>query len=561
MSSFLGFEFRKSLSNKNTIKNQSSNTIDVENEFKIKSLYLAKSAHELKNVFLTISSFIENRDDIPIDNLKNIFNKEVDHDSSLNFLKSLCDFGMNLIYEITEISKNNGKLKSIKDYNQNKLYEEFNLIDALNFCIKIFQSRAKFEKKNIDIKFNINNISIDKKIKSISEMKLKQVVINLISNSYKFTINGFIELSVEKIDQKLRIKIVDSGIGFNEKAMEKIFQPYYMLENNQFLNQNGSGLGLFICKEILSSNGSEIKFSSERGKGTQFWFDIKDENIIDPSNYLTEGLKIIMNEINSGQKDLNPLFKIDKHSSLFIDEEDVMIDDDSYYDDLGRNSSHKFNLKNKLFRKVQTTNTFFLNTNSNLHIRMDSYGNNKYDFKSSIKNENVNKKNNIRVVKTLLNANVGKKILRSLSQSEMASSKYDKNLLNINSKSTLKILICDDDNFSALSIRKLIIKFFEKDNENFPDIYYVENGIECLNFAYSFLIKGTPINFIIMDMNMPFLNGYITCKLIKNIIEMNDIKVYLQSSQSVNISECGADGFFDKPLSMKALNVIFQNQK
>ena len=559
MSSFLGFEFRKTISNNNTVKNPSSNnTIDIENEFKIKSLYLAKTAHELKNVFLTISSFIENRDDIPIDNLKNIFNKEVDHDSSLNFLKSLCDFGMNLIFEITEISKNDGKFKTIKEYNQNKLYEEFNLIDALNFCIKIFQSRAIFEKKNIDIKFNFNNISIDKKIKSISEMKLKQVVINLISNSYKFTINGFIELSVEKIDQKLRIKIVDSGIGFNEKAMEKLFQPYYMLENNQFLNKNGSGLGLFICKEILSSNGSEIKFSSERGKGTQFWFDIKDENIIDPSNYLTEGLKIIINQINSGQKDLNPLFKIDKNSSMYIDEEDVLIDDDSYCDDIVKKSTQKFNFKNKLFRKVQSTNTFFLNSN---HIRIDSYGNNKYDCKSSIKNENINKKNNIRVVKTLLNANVGKKILRSLSQSEMASSKYDKNLLNMNSKSNLKILICDDDNISVLSIRKLIVKFFEKNNDNFPDIYYVENGIECLNFAYSFLIKGTPINFIIMDMNMPFLNGFITCKLIKNIIEMNDIKIYLQSSQNVNISECGADGFFDKPLSMKALNVIFQNQK
>ena len=559
MSSFLGFEFRKTISNNNNVKNPSSNnTIDIENEFKIKSLYLAKTAHELKNVFLTISSFIENRDDIPIDNLKNIFNKEVDHDSSLNFLKSLCDFGMNLIFEITEISKNDGKFKTIKEYNQNKLYEEFNLIDALNFCIKIFQSRAIFEKKNIDIKFNFNNISIDKKIKSISEMKLKQVVINLISNSYKFTINGFIELSVEKIDQKLRIKIVDSGIGFNEKAMEKLFQPYYMLENNQFLNKNGSGLGLFICKEILSSNGSEIKFSSERGKGTQFWFDIKDENIIDPSNYLTEGLKIIINQINSGQKDLNPLFKIDKNSSMYIDEEDVLIDDDSYCDDIVKKSTQKFNFKNKLFRKVQSTNTFFLNSN---HIRIDSYGNNKYDCKSSIKNENINKKNNIRVVKTLLNANVGKKILRSLSQSEMASSKYDKNLLNMNSKSNLKILICDDDNISVLSIRKLIVKFFEKNNDNFPDIYYVENGIECLNFAYSFLIKGTPINFIIMDMNMPFLNGFITCKLIKNIIEMNDIKIYLQSSQNVNISECGADGFFDKPLSMKALNVIFQNQK
>ena len=459
---------------------------------------------------------------------------------------------MNLIYEITEISKNDGKFKSIKDFNENRLYEEFNLVDALKFCIQIFQSRAKFEKKNIDIKFNINNVSIDKKIKSISELKLKQVVINLISNSYKFTMKGFIELSVEKINQKLRIKIMDTGIGFNEKVMEKIFQPYFMLENDKFLNKNGSGLGLFICKEILSSNGSEIKFSSERGKGTQFWFDIKDENIIDPSNYLTEGLKIIMNEINSGQKDLNPFFKIDKHSSMFIDEEDVMIDDESY-DDLTKNS-HKLNFKNKLFHTVKTTNTLFLNNNSNLQIRTDSYGNNKYDCKASSKNENIAKKNNIRLVKTLLNSNVGKKILRSMSQSEITNSKYNKNLLNINSKSNIKILICDDDNFSVLSIRKLIIKYFEKVNENIPDIYYVENGIECLNFVYSFLIKGTPINFIIMDMNMPFLNGFITCKLIKNILEMNDIKVYLQISQNVNISECAADGFFDILLSMYVLN-------
>ena len=64
MSSFLGFEFRKTISKKHSIKNQVNNTIDIENEFKIKSLYLAKSAHELKNVFLTISSFIQNKDNI-----------------------------------------------------------------------------------------------------------------------------------------------------------------------------------------------------------------------------------------------------------------------------------------------------------------------------------------------------------------------------------------------------------------------------------------------------------------------------------------------------------------
>ena len=147
-------------------KNNNNLLIEIKNEFKIKSLYLAKSAHELKNVFLTICSYIENKDELKIQN--NEFNKKKENEDKyiLNFLKSLCDFGMNLIYEITQISKNEGKFKSMnKESLEN---DEFNLINSLNFCVKMFQSRAKFEKKNIEIKLNTNNISKDKKIKSIS---------------------------------------------------------------------------------------------------------------------------------------------------------------------------------------------------------------------------------------------------------------------------------------------------------------------------------------------------------------------------------------------------------
>ena len=122
---------------------------EIENEFKIKSLYLAKSAHELKNVFLTISSFIENKEETLLSDFKNKKEKELEEEYS--FLKSLCDFGMSLIYEITQMSKNEGKFMSLKPYNNNEKreYEQFNLYNALTFYIKKLQSKLKSEKNNI----------------------------------------------------------------------------------------------------------------------------------------------------------------------------------------------------------------------------------------------------------------------------------------------------------------------------------------------------------------------------------------------------------------------------
>jgi CheY-like chemotaxis protein len=190
---------------------------------------------------------------------------------------------------------------------------------------------------------------------------------------------------------------------------------------------------------------------------------------------------------------------------------------------------------------------------------MDS---NNLTSKTIIKKSNLISKRNIRVVKSLINVNIGKKghFVRSLSQTELNNSKREKNLFssNINvNNDNIRIIICDDDSISALSIRKLIIQYFENKNKNLPDIFYVPNGIECLHSAYSFLIEDNPIDVIIMDMNMPFLNGLNTCKLLKNILEMNDIKIFLQSSQDINIKDSGADGFFDKPLSMSNLEEIF----
>ena len=124
--SFYGSPLKRSLG-VNMIKNE--NYIELENELKMKSLYLAKSAHELKNVFLTISSFIENNgNSIKVDSPNAKRTTFIDDDlPNRSFLKALCDYGMSLIYEITQMSKNDGQFISIKS----KSIEPYNLYDCL----------------------------------------------------------------------------------------------------------------------------------------------------------------------------------------------------------------------------------------------------------------------------------------------------------------------------------------------------------------------------------------------------------------------------------------------
>ena len=131
------------MSNLNTEKNipliKKGNIIE---EYKIKSLYLAKCAHEIKNILISIISFIENSQ-ITI-NSNNDFNDKEDNETnsnltpekSKNFLKSLCDFGMNIIFDINRLSKE----EHINRLNfSNEKREEFNAIEALNFCAQMFE--------------------------------------------------------------------------------------------------------------------------------------------------------------------------------------------------------------------------------------------------------------------------------------------------------------------------------------------------------------------------------------------------------------------------------------
>lgn len=105
--------------------------------------------------------------------------------------------------------------------------------------------------------------------------KLKQVVMNVIDNSVKYTPNGEINILLEKISNKIRVSVKDTGIGIAKDVIPKLFSKFSRAKNATETNIRGSGLGLFIAKEIVTAHKGKIWVESEGdGMGSTFVVEI-----------------------------------------------------------------------------------------------------------------------------------------------------------------------------------------------------------------------------------------------------------------------------------------------
>ncbi len=116
--------------------------------------------------------------------------------------------------------------------------------------------------------------------------RIRQIILNLLSNSVKYTEKGSITFSVE-LDHisgskaYLNISVKDTGIGIHKEDMDKIFQTFERLDEKRNANIQGSGLGLNITKELLALMGSELRIDSVYGKGSKFYFMLEQEIVGD----------------------------------------------------------------------------------------------------------------------------------------------------------------------------------------------------------------------------------------------------------------------------------------
>ncbi|MGZ8478413.1 MAG: ATP-binding protein, partial [Candidatus Binatia bacterium] len=107
--------------------------------------------------------------------------------------------------------------------------------------------------------------------------KLKQILLNLLSNSAKFTEQGEIRISAAQENGNLKLAVADTGIGMNPAALEHIFEEFQQAEKTTASKYGGTGLGLAIVKRLARLLGGDITVASEEGKGSQFTLTIPME--------------------------------------------------------------------------------------------------------------------------------------------------------------------------------------------------------------------------------------------------------------------------------------------
>ena len=118
--------------------------------------------------------------------------------------------------------------------------------------------------------------------------RLRQIIMNFMSNALKFTKEGHVKLKIHRNTQHLkekdgalaiRFEVEDTGMGMSEEVRNKLFQPFVQADNSTARKFGGTGLGLSICKKLVEAMEGKIGVESTEGKGSTFWFEIPTEEI------------------------------------------------------------------------------------------------------------------------------------------------------------------------------------------------------------------------------------------------------------------------------------------
>ena len=150
----------------------------------------------------------------------------------------------------------------------------------------------------------------------IDETRIRQVLVNLVSNGIKFTESGFVRLSLEKLREfenkiNIRFSVQDSGIGISVEQQKNLFSVFSQGDNSTSKKYGGSGLGLVISNDILELMDSKIICDSSPKNGSLFYFDMELETCEHDSSNLQ------LSEITSPQAEFNADEKL---STLIVDD-------------------------------------------------------------------------------------------------------------------------------------------------------------------------------------------------------------------------------------------------
>jgi signal transduction histidine kinase len=239
---------------------------------RLKSVFLASMSHELRTPLNSIIGFTG----ILLMDMAGELNYE--QRRQLTMVKNSASHLLSLINDVLDISKiEAGKIEL--------LMEEFSLDEIVKEVIEYVSPMATAKQLEVTAELSKGVILYS------DRRRVKQVLINLMSNAVKFTEQGSVKLNgFLQEDGLLKISIIDTGRGIKKEDIIKLFQPFQRIDMSASKGYiEGTGLGLYLTRNLANLLNSDISVKSEYGRGSEFIFTIplryKEENRNEKSSY------------------------------------------------------------------------------------------------------------------------------------------------------------------------------------------------------------------------------------------------------------------------------------
>ena len=386
------------------------------------------------------------------------------------------------------------------------------------------------------------------------DVRLRQILVNLLTNAIKFTPKGEVELKVEVLDKeirnnrplKFRFSVKDTGIGISQENQLKIFDAFSQEDASTTRKFGGTGLGLTISNKLLGLMGTKLELKSEQNKGSLFYFDIdllceEGEKVDATENH---GLiKVLVVDDNQTNRYLvREILEIRNIKCLEASnglEGLKLLENEWPVDLILMDLRMPFLTGTETIEKIRSLKNQSI---AQVPIVLLSSSNDNDLERDKLSSLNVHH----RLIKPIKNHQMAQLFSRLKNAEFIEGSNIEENSeknLEFLTNRNFNILIAEDNPVNMKLSKIILSKISPTIN-----IIEAENGL----MAYEYVIRNKP-DLILMDIQMPIMNGYETAKAIRTIDHATEVPIIALTAGTVKgekerCLEAGMNDYISKPL-------------